>query len=97
MLSAPVIALFAVTLVLFGFAGWLALRVASSADEQYGRTPLTKNQWRALAWALVVVAALVGAVIECRVVLREDEPTESKHPAERRGVSVEIAMERWAD
>lgn len=66
-ISVTIIVLFILTLIIFGFAGWLALHVAKSEDSPYGKTPLSKNQWRALAWLLVVIVALVGAILEFKI------------------------------
>ncbi|MDK2971648.1 MAG: hypothetical protein PWP23_1403 [Candidatus Sumerlaeota bacterium] len=63
------IVLFTITLIVFGFMGWLALTVAKSADEEVEGSRLTKNQWRAMAWLVAVLVCLVAALIEYKIIL----------------------------
>lgn len=62
---------FILTAIVFGFAGWLALRVAKPNDEEIEGSRLTKNQVRALAWLVAVAIAAIGAIIEFKIILGE--------------------------
>ena len=63
--------LFTFTFVVFIFAGWLALRVANSADSRREGARFSNNQWRLIGWGVAVLICLVGAIIEFSIIFGE--------------------------
>lgn len=49
---------------------WAAFTVGREADEEYGDSPLSKNQWRLLGWVVAIGIALVATIIEYYIVIK---------------------------
>lgn len=63
-----VIALFIGTLLMFALMGYMLNRMSSEGEDR--TKGLSGNQIRLLAWLVVIIAGLIGAVIEFNIVFR---------------------------
>lgn len=70
-MTVVMIILFIGTLALFGVFAWIAYRLDRARDREAGRTGLTGNQWRLLAYGIGILLFLIAAFIEWRVVIAE--------------------------